>query len=51
MTSVIGPVSPKAAIFRSASLSLIVSMLTTVVSVTAISCRVTAFQAPMTLNR
>jgi hypothetical protein len=49
MTSVIGPVSPNAAIFRSRSL--IVSVLTTVALVTAINCRVTAFQGPKTLNR
>ena len=48
-TRVIGPVSPNAAIFRSSSH--IVSVLTTVVLVTAISSRVTAFHAPSTLNR
>jgi hypothetical protein len=51
MTSVIGPVSPNAAIFRSRSLSPIVSALTTVSLVTAINCLVTAFQARKTLNR
>ena len=40
---------PNAAIFRNSSL--IVSVLTTVVLVTAISWRVTAFHAPKTLNR
>ena len=48
-TSVIAPVRPNAAIFRNSSL--IVSVLTTVVLVTAISWRVTAFHAPKTLNR
>ena len=48
-TSVIAPVRPNAAIFRNSSL--IVSVLTTVVLVTAIRWRITAFHAPKTLNR
>jgi hypothetical protein len=47
-TSMIGPVSPNAAICRNNSL--IVSVLTTMVSVRAISWRVTAFHALKTLN-
>ena len=46
---VMGPVSFSAAILRSSSH--MVSVLTTVVLVTAISCLVTAFQAPRTLKR
>ena len=48
-TNVIGPARPRAAIFRNSSH--IVSVLTTVVLVTLTSSRVTAFQAPRTLNR